>query len=138
MPAKISARLSAIVDALPIKNGQRILEIGCGSGVAAREIIARFPKCFVLGIDRSPKAVDQARQGSKTEISGGQLDFIESAIEEFSPPPSLRKFDFAFAVRVGALDQRHPEIEKEAIRRIRALLKPGGKIYIDGGDPLSR
>ena len=46
----ISNRLSEIVDALPLKEGLRVLEIGCGTGVAAREIAQRFVKIYVLAI----------------------------------------------------------------------------------------
>jgi hypothetical protein len=45
-------------------------------------------------------------------------------------------YDFAVALRVGALDGRHPEADKRARRRIAAALKPGGRLFIDGGDPL--
>ncbi|MTI89705.1 MAG: SAM-dependent methyltransferase, partial [Balneolaceae bacterium] len=38
MPAKLSQRLSAIVEALPLKPGLRVLEIGCGPGAAARAV----------------------------------------------------------------------------------------------------
>lgn len=32
-------------------------------------------------------------------------------------------FDIAFAMRVGALDGRHPELEKRAMRQLKAVLK---------------
>ena len=56
----LSARLKAIVDALPLKPGLRVLEIGCGPGAAAREVAARIGSGYVLGIDRSPRAIAQA------------------------------------------------------------------------------
>jgi hypothetical protein len=40
------------------------------------------------------------------------------------------------AIRVGALDGRHPEAEQASLAAIRAALKPGGRLYIDGGEPL--
>ena len=45
-------------------------------------------------------------------------------------------FDLAFAVRVGALDGRHPELEARARQRIADALTPHGRLFIDGGDPL--
>ena len=131
-----SARLLEIVDALPLKEGIRVLEIGCGTGVAAREIVSRIKDVFVLGIDRSAKAIEQARKNSAAELSSGKLNFIHAAVEELELSESEQLFDFAFAVRVGALDGRHPEIEKEALKRIGRLLKKNGKIFIDGGSPL--
>ena len=136
MPQNISPRLLEIVDALPLKNGIRILEIGCGPGVAAREIANRIENGFVLAIDRSAKSIELAQKISHKEISSGKLKFILSKIEEFELPPNEKPFDFAFATRVGALDGRHPEIEKLALKRIAKALKKSGRLFIDGGKPL--
>lgn len=38
MSNKLLKRLTDIMDALPLKEGIRILEIGCGPGAMAREI----------------------------------------------------------------------------------------------------
>jgi len=63
---QLSARLKEIVDALPLRAGLRVLEIGCGSGAAAREIARRIGDGHVLAIDRSPKAIAQAMAGRVT------------------------------------------------------------------------
>lgn len=136
MTNKISKRLLDIVDALPLKNGCRILEIGCGPGVAAREIVTRFDNVYVLAIDRSAKAIEQAEKASQKEIKAGKLKFLHSPAETFELPQGEQKFDFAFAIRVGALDGRHPEIEKAALSNIFRSLKKNGKLFIDGGTPL--
>jgi SAM-dependent methyltransferase len=91
---------------------------------------------FVLAIDRSAKAVAQANAGSAELIGSGRLRFRQSAVESFELEPDERPFDLAFAVRVGALDGRHPNLEQEARRRIAAALVPGGRLFIDGGSPL--
>jgi hypothetical protein len=43
--------------------------------------------------------------------------------------------DLAFAIRVGALDGRHPRAGEQARRRVSAALVPGGRLLIDGGNP---
>lgn len=45
-------------------------------------------------------------------------------------------YDLAFAVRVGALDVRHPAAGALALPRIGAALCGSGRIFIDGGSPL--
>lgn len=137
MTVKISSRLKSIVDALPLRAGMRILEIGCGPGVAAREIVRRLEKVQVVAIDRSANAIRQAQAGSKNEMSTGKLEFRCVAIEEFELNASDEKFDVAFAIRVGALDGRHPELEAQAFIRIAKALKPKGRLFIDGGTPLN-
>nr|WP_287052845.1 hypothetical protein [Mesorhizobium sp.] len=47
-----------------------------------------------------------------------------------------KHFDIAVAVRVGALDGRHPEAGKIALQRLKAALTAQGRLFIDGGDPL--
>lgn len=136
MPTKLSPRLKSIVDALPLKPDTRILEIGCGPGAMAREIANRIPKGYVLAIDRSAKSIEQATASSTAEISVGRLSFRQIAIEDFDLLDGEEPFDLAVAVRVGALDGRHPEIEAQALQKIAKALKVNGILFIDGGNPL--
>lgn len=136
MPGNISPRLLEVVESLPLKRGLRVLEIGCGPGVAARAVAERIGSGHVLGIDRSEKAIAQAISGSQALISTGVLSFRQVAIEDFVLQPGERPYDLAFAVRVGVLDGRHPEKQQVALARIRAALRKGGPLFIDGGDPL--
>jgi SAM-dependent methyltransferase len=136
LSSKISPRLAAIVDALPLRPGLRVLEIGCGPGAAAREIARRIGKGYVLGIDRSAKAISLAIAGSAKEIDARRLAFRHAAVEEFELESGEAPYDVALAVRVGVLDGRHPEMERKAKARIAAALRPGGRLFIDGGDPL--
>jgi len=131
----LSPRLAAIVDALPFP-GLRVLEIGCGPGAAARAVARRIGDGQILAIDRSAKAIEQARRGSEAEIASGRLIFRQVAIEDFELEEGEALFDIAFAVRVGALDGRYPEAGRRALRRIVAALKPTGRLFVDGGDPL--
>ena len=136
MPLDLSPRLAAVVEALPLATGMRVLEIGCGPGAAARAIARRVGRGYVLGIDRSEKAIAQALAASAAEIAAGQLGFRAVAVEDFELSPGEQPYDLAFAVRVGALDGRHPEIEQPAMARIAAALRKGGRLFLDGGDPL--
>ena len=136
MAKRLSPRLTAIVDALPLARGARLLEIGCGPGAAAREIASRIGNGHLLGIDRSAKAVAQATAASQPAIASGVLSFRRADLEEFRLEPGEAPYDLALAVRVGVLDGRHPEGSERARRSIAAALKPGGRLFIDGGDPL--
>jgi cyclopropane fatty-acyl-phospholipid synthase-like methyltransferase len=136
MSRNVSPRLKAIVDALPLKPGVRVLEIGCGPGATAREIARRIGDGHVLAIDRSSKAIAQARVAAHEEIAAGRLSLRQVAIEDFQLQPGEAPYDIALAVRVGALDGRHPELEETALHRIASALTPGGRLFIDGGDPL--
>ncbi|MET1416693.1 methyltransferase domain-containing protein [Roseibium sp. HPY-6] len=136
MPSKSSERVIRFVDALPLCSDMRVLEIGCGPGVAAREVARRVGGGFVLGIDRSEKAISTARRLSVEEITSGHLGFRVSAIEAFERGDNEPRFDLCFAMRVGAFDGRHPEIGAQAMVRIKSSLRTGGRFFIDTGDPL--
>lgn len=136
MESRISKRLLNIVNALPLKNGIRVLEIGCGPGAMAREISKQIGDGHILAIDRSAKAIQQAISGSQKEIATGKLSFRQASAEKFKLEHDEELFDIAVAVRVGALDGRHPELEKQSMLNIAKALTKKGKLYIDGGDPL--
>jgi SAM-dependent methyltransferase len=91
---------------------------------------------FALGIDRSASAVAAARAGSAAEINLGILDVRRAAVEDFELESCEAPYDLAVALRVGALDGRHPDLEAAALARIASALTPGGRLLIDGGDPL--
>ncbi|MCV9998927.1 class I SAM-dependent methyltransferase [Pararhizobium sp. YC-54] len=136
MANALSARLLAIVEALPLRPGLRVIEIGCGPGAMAREIASRIGDGTVLAIDRSANAIAQAEVSARAEIASGRLAFRHSAVEDFVLEPGEARYDLAVAIRVGALDGRHPEIGDKARTRIAAALTPNGCLFIDGGDPL--
>jgi len=128
----LSLRLAAIVDALPLEPHTRVLEIGCGPGAAARAVAARLVTGHILAIDRSEISVAQARANAADEIASGRMSVRQVAIEDFVLLPGEEAFDVVFAVRVGALDGRHPEAGRLATERISASMAPGGRVYIDG------
>lgn len=136
MTQDLSPRLAALVAALPLRPGMRVLEIGCGPGAAARAIAARIGGGFVLAVDRSERAVAQARRLCAAEIAAGRMAVRQASAEAFRLLDGEAPFDLAFAARVGALDGRHPAAGALALARLAEALVPGGRVLVDGGDPL--
>ena len=132
MTEKLSPRLLEVVDALPLTPGMRVLEIGCGPGAMARKIAVRVRSGAVLGIDRSAKAIALAQSANNPP----NLTIRQASAEDFRLQSGEAPYDIAVAVRVGALDGRHPEAAEAALRAIAAALRPGGRLFIDGGNPL--
>jgi SAM-dependent methyltransferase len=135
--AALSPRLAAIVDALPLAPGMRVLEIGGAPGAAAKAVCARVaPGGHVLVVDRSAAGVALVERNAAREIAAGLLSVRRAAAEEFALLAGEAPFDLAFAVRVGAFDGRHPAAGVRARERVRRALVPGGRLLVDGGSPL--
>ena len=135
-PIRLSPRLAEIVDALPIRPGMRVLEIGGAPGIAARAIVERIPEVHVLVIDRSEKGVAQMERLAAAEVAAERMSVRCIPAEEFELAPGEAPYDLAFAIRVGALDGRHPRAGEQVRDRMSAALVKGGKLLVDGGDPL--
>ena len=110
----MSERLRAAVDALGLRPGDRVLEIGCGHGVAATYAIERG--AIYTGVDRSAKMIAAARKRNPG------AEFILARLEDLDL--GERRFDKVFAVRVG-LFHREPE---RAHRLAERWLAPGGSV----------
>jgi len=133
----ISARLLGVVDALPLRPGLRVLEIGGAPGAAAREVARRIaPSGHILVLDRSPAGIEHTRVNCAAEIDAGLLSTLCASVEDFALPDGVARFDLAFACRVGALDGRHPRLYDAALDNVRRALVTGGALYVDTGDPL--
>ena len=118
----MSERLRSIVDRLEIGPDDRVLEIGCGQGVAAAYVCERLRGGRLTAVDRSAKMIEAARRRNAEHVEAGRAEFLVAELEHLDL--GERRFDKVFAVRVG-LFHRDPE-------RARALagrwLAPGGKL----------
>lgn len=131
---KPSARIADFVASLPLEPGMRVLEIGCGPGVAARAVCHRIGHGHVVAIDRSATAIRIAEQASRVECNAGLLEFRHAAIEDFVLAEGEPRFDLAFAQQVGVLDGRHPA--DEALKRLKAALRPDAFLFVEGVAPI--
>ncbi len=118
----MSARLRAVVDRLGVQPGDRVLEIGCGHGVAATLVCERLTTGRLTAIDRSAKMIDAAARRKAAYVEAGKADFIVASLEDVDLGD--RRFDVVFAVRVG-LFHREPE---RAFALVEPWLAPGGKM----------
>ena len=118
----MSDRLRAIVDRLGVRPEHRVLEIGCGHGVAATYLCEALTNGRYLGVDRSRTMIVAATRRNSAFVEAGRAEFLVGELEALDL--GSRRFDRVLAVRV-ALFHREPE-------RARALasrwLAPGGEL----------
>ncbi|HZO59289.1 MAG TPA: class I SAM-dependent methyltransferase [Solirubrobacterales bacterium] len=122
-------RLRSIVDALDIRPGDRVLEVGCGHGVAATFVCERLVSGRLTAVDRSPKMIEAATRRNAEWVEAGKAEFLVRDLEDLDLGD--RRFDKIFAVRVGMF-HRDPD-------RARGLaagwLAPGGAVFAFFDEP---
>jgi ubiquinone/menaquinone biosynthesis C-methylase UbiE len=118
----VSERLQSIVDRLDIRPDDRVLEIGCGHGVAATLVCERLEGGRLTAVDRSAKMIEAAMSRNAAYVAAGRAEFLVASLEDLDLGD--RRFDKVFAVRVG-LFHRDPERAHSLARR---WLAPGGEI----------
>ena len=116
-------RLRAVVDELGIHPGDRVLEIGCGHGVAATLVCERLASGRLTAVDRSAKMIAAAERRNVEYVEDGRAEFLLGTLEALDL--GERRFDIVFAVRVG-LFNREPDRAHELASR---WLAPGGRVH---------
>lgn len=64
------------------------------------------------------------------------MSLRQVAAEDFVLQEHEEPYDLVFAIRVGALDGRHPQAGQQVLKRIAMATKADARLFIDGGDPL--
>ena len=118
----MTERLRVIVERLDIQPDDRVLEIGCGHGVAATYVCARLDGGRLTAIDRSQKMIDAATRRNAAYVEAGTAEFLVMRLEDLDLGD--RRYDTIFAVRVG-LCHREPA---RARALVEPYLAPGGRI----------
>jgi ribosomal protein L11 methyltransferase len=103
-----------------IRGGERVLDVGTGSGILAMTAI-RLGAASALGIDNDPVAIECARECAEGNRFGDELDLRTASFEDLNADK--------FEVIVANLDIRTLPRLCESVPR---LLKPGGRICLSG------
>lgn len=108
------------IELLGIKEGDRILEVGIGTGLSLRYYP---PYCEVMGIDISHPMLEIAEERIKSlRLSNVTLQLMDAARMNFDG----RKFDGVIAAYVMSVA---PDLAG-VLRSMKKVCKPGGKIII--------
>lgn len=104
------------------RSGDRVLDVGCGTGYFARRITPVVqPGGSVLGIDPSQPMLDYA-----TEHSPANCTFQVGGAEDLPFP------DASFDLVVSSLAFHHFPVDRraDAVREMFRVLRPGGRVFI--------
>ena len=117
----LSRHSEAVFPVLPVREGDRVLDVGCGFGDTAIKL-ARLvgPAGEVVGVDCCDSFLDIAR--SEVDASGLKNIRLMRGDAEIALPAN--QFDFVFA-RFGTMFFVNPVA---GLRNMRRALKPGGRM----------
>jgi ubiquinone/menaquinone biosynthesis C-methylase UbiE len=115
---------SALLDDMALAPGQRVLDIGCGTGTVAVLIKQLHPDVAVVGLDPDPKALVRATR--KAERAGVELHFDRGFSDHL--PYADGSFDRVSCTGMLSLIARAEQ--ETALREVRRVLRPGGSFHL--------
>src|SRR5262245_10091966 len=112
--------LDAVMDRAGLKAGERVLDVGCGSGATTIAFAQKVgPSGHVLGIDVSEPMLARARQSAPAELP---VDFVlaDATIYPFDPASTD-----LLASRFGVMFFAEPSV---SFANMRKALRPSGRL----------
>ena len=121
---------------LPAQSVSQVVDLGCGAGRNAGELLKRYPAAHVSAIDYSALSVEAARAYNREMIDAGRCTVAQGDVSELKL--QSEHFDLATAFETVYF---WPELER-CFTQVARVLKPGGLFLIcnesDGTDAASK
>ncbi len=117
----------SIVNLAQVQPGEKVLDVGCGTGSLAIAAAAKGGK--IHGIDAAPEMIERARR--KANKAGMNIDFHTGLVEAIDFP------DDTFDVVLSSLMVHHlpDSIKSKAFSEMHRVLRPGGRLFIVDFEP---
>ena len=113
---------------MPVRAGDHVLEVGCGTGVVARDLAAFVGRRGVVtAVDTSATLLERARELSRGS-AGGRLLFRRA--DGHRLPFADRRFDAVLAITVIL----HVEDPLRVVKEMARVVRPGGRVGVQDQD----
>ena len=119
----VPRRLLHAVELIEVQPADRLLELGCGGGVAVTLVCERLDDGTITAIDRSATQVERAKRRNEEHIASGKAAIHVAEVADAPGGP----YDKVFAVNVNLFWTGPASRE---LQRIRAAVAPGGALYL--------
>ncbi|MFE6667578.1 SAM-dependent methyltransferase [Streptomyces sp. NPDC057697] len=125
------ARATRIVDRLRRAAPARVLDIGCGWGELMLRVLDAVPGATGTGIDLNAEDLARGRANAEARGLTGRVEFVEGSAQE----ASHRSADLVLCLGAShALsDAEPPEHSAAALRALRGMVAPGGRVLLAEG-----
>ena len=118
-------RLVVAVERLELKPSHRVLEVGCGHGVAVSLICEQLDGGGVVALDRSEKMVAAARRRDAAHVAAGRAEIRTASLHQADL--AGEEFDRVLAVHVPVFLRGDPARELEVVA---GCLADGGSLHL--------
>lgn len=127
-----TAMLHAYLDRLHLASARRVLDLGCGTGVAARAVASRPDFAGkIVGIDLSPHMVAAARRRAHEQGLAERISF------QIGDSQALEEADAAFDAVIAHTLMSHVPAPDRVLAEAARVVRPGGAVAIFDIDPAS-
>jgi SAM-dependent methyltransferase len=117
------------VERAHLRAGDRIVDVGCGSGEAVREAAARLQEGRVTGVDPTPAMIRIARELSASHPGQERIQFLEGSAEDIPLP------DASVTVVMAINSLHHWQDAAAGLAEATRVLVPGGRLLIADEEP---
>ncbi len=121
---------------LPVIMPEKAVDLGCGGGRNVGELLKKYPKAHVTGVDYSELSVEKAKNCNRESIAAGRCSIQQGDVSALKFAGDT--FDLATAFETVYF---WPGLEK-CFTQVAQVLKPGGYFMIcnesDGMDETAR
>ncbi len=114
----IDASVQMALEAVELQGGERVLDLGCGTGQLEARLLARWPQLQITGVDVSPEMLNQAlAMRLPVRWLAGEAAALPLADARFDVVACLSAFHYF----------RQP---RAALAEMRRVLRPQGQLIV--------
>lgn len=125
MSRPIPDRIRWAVNLLRVEPHARVLEVGCGTGVAVEVIAAHLTTGTIVAIDRSARAVACTKRRNANDVRAGRVHVLHTTLARLHAHHA--PFDVAFSVDVNVFWMATARAEIAALHQV---LEPAGLLAV--------
>lgn len=124
------ARADGLVERLARNVPATVLDIGCGWGELTLRLLQAQPAATAVGIDINADDLARGRRNAEARGLAGRVDFVEGSAAEL--PSSAADLVLCLGA-LHALTDNPPPHTADALRVLRGMVAPGGRVLLGEG-----